>query len=217
MSRLSRLLSAFCWSLLRLSTAGGGRAIGTLSVWLAWERLTTWWWQLQPVRPDGVFRYHLRAYHGPPILLADGTLVRPGDRLVELHFDNRRLLRLATAPDWTPFVATRLMAEDLRILDRLLAEGKLPEVVALHGVTLFARAGRRLGFETRPLPRTPGWGLVRYFMVGLLAVYHPQGWEAAERMRRTAWPGELWMSRARLQARARGPSSGSSPRSSPAE
>jgi hypothetical protein len=208
MSRLPRLVSAFCWSLLRLSTAGGGRAVGTLSVWLAWERLTSWWWRLRPVRPDGIFRYHLRAHHGPPVLLADGTLVRPGDRLIELHFDNRRLLRLATTPDWTPFVATRLAAEDLRVLDRLLADGKLPEIVALHGVTLFARAGRRLGFEVHTLPRTPGWGLVRYFMVGLLAVYHPRGWEAAERLRWTAWPGELWMSRARLHTLARGSSSG---------
>jgi hypothetical protein len=69
------------------------------------------------------------------------------------------------------------------------------------GVTLFARAGPRLGFQVEPAPPTWYTRLQRFSFVGLIAIYHPLGWRMAERYRERAWPGRAWMSRASLLAR----------------
>ncbi len=167
-------------------------------MWLGWERLTDWWWHLRTLRPDGIFRYRVATYRGRPVTLEDGSTVRPGDRMIDLHFDNRRLLQAAAAPSSTPWNLMRMAREDLRALAALVEAGALGEVRAVRGVTLFARAGRRLGFEVRPLPANWYTRLQRFFFVGLLAVYHPRGWQAAERLRERGWPGEVWMSRQRL-------------------
>lgn len=152
-------------------------------MWLGWERLTTWWWGLRPVRPDGLLLYSVGRWRGPAVRLRDGTVVRPGDRVLELHLRNARL---ATSTDW-PWPHLAVLREDLRSLRALLARHG---AVAAHGVTVFAGPARRLGFEVRPLPRSPWWRLVRFFLWGLRAVYHPRG----RGHRPPPWPAEVWYS-----------------------
>lgn len=174
-----------------------------LAVWLGWERLTEFVWRPQHVRSGGFFRYRIVHYRGPAKTLADGTRIEPGDRVVELHFDNRRLLALSLAGAQLPWELLKLAREDLAELACRIARGELDEVKALVGITLFARAGRRLGFEVHPLPPTWYTRLQRFFFVGLVAVYHPLGWRMAERYRERAWPGQAWMSRKTLFVRYR--------------
>jgi hypothetical protein len=194
-------LYGFPWVLLQLGRAGGGRACGVLSVWLGWEKLTTWWWRLRPVRAGGLFLYRLTRHGGAPISLSDGTIVQPGDLVLDLHFDNRSLLRLVGTGDGLPWGLMHVARQDLLALAEAAAREELPGIRAIHGVTLFAPAGRRLGFEVRPLPRTLYWALVRFFMLGLLAVYHPAGRRRLNRRAARLWPGEVWMSRSALVAR----------------
>jgi len=194
-------LKELLWWLIRLGRAGGWRAIGLLAVWLSWERLTELVWRPQSVRPGGFFRYRIVRYRGPTMILADGTRIEPGDTIVELHFDNRRLLQLWLAGASLPWELLRLAREDLAELACRIARGELGEVRALTGVTLFARAGRRLGFQVEPAPPTWYTRLQRFSYVGLIAIYHPLGWRMAERYRERAWPGRAWMSRASLLAR----------------
>ncbi len=203
--RLRDRLLRLPWLLARLGPAGRGQARGVLVAWLAWERLASWRAGLRPVRPGAVLRYSLDAYAGPPTRLGDGTALRPGDRLLELHLDNQALLRLATSPGWTPWLALRLIDQDLDALARLAQHEEAGAVVATHAVTLFAAWGPRLGFEYRPLPRTWRWRLVHFFLVGLLACYHPRGWQGAASWGESGWPGELWLSTAALRRRTLGP------------
>ncbi len=158
-------------------------------------------WRPQRVRPGGFFRYRIITYRGPAKTLADKTRVEPGDRVVELHFDNRRLLALSLASTQLPWELLKLAREDLTELACRIARGDLGDVKALVGITLFARAGRRLGFEVHALPTTWSTRLQRFFFVGLVAIYHPLGWRIAERYRARAWPGRAWMSRNTLLAR----------------
>ena len=189
------------WWLIRLSKAGDGRAVGVLSIWLLWDRLLEWFWQLRWVEPNGFFRYRLTRHRGPPISLRDGTVVSSGDPLIELHFDNARLLQRVGAAGWNPWQAFTLIDADLKRLNRLLQSGELPPVRALHGVTMYAAAGPRVGFEVRSVPRTVGWALERFYLIGLLPIYHPDGWREVDRMRRNRWPAHLWMSREQLAHR----------------
>ena len=184
--------------LIRFSRAGHGRAVGVLGIWLLWDRLLEWWWRPRSVQPGGFLRYRATRYRGARLTLRDGTVIRAGDPLLELHFDNGRLLQRVGAAEWNPLQSMKLIDADLRRLNRLMEAGDLPPVRALHGVTLYAAAGPRLGFELRPVPHSWSWALQRFYMIGLLPIYHANGWSEVERMRRGRWPGELWMSRAAL-------------------
>jgi peptidoglycan-N-acetylglucosamine deacetylase len=193
------------WALPRLGRAGDGRAVGVLSVWVAWDHLLEWFWHPRTVRLDGVLRYRLAHHWGARLVLTDGTVVSRGDPVVELHFDNRGLLRSSAAPGWNPWSMMEAIGRDLAELASLVARGRLGPVRALHGVTMFATPGRRLGFEVRRVRHTWTWSLERYFLIGLLPIYHRDGWREFERMRRDRWPAELWMSVAQLIARRRLP------------
>lgn len=177
--------------LLGFSRSGRGRAAGPLRVWLWWERLTTWWWRLRPVRPGGLLLYSVQRWKGPTVRLRDGTTVRPGDRIVELHLHNALLSGSGTDSPWPHLLTLR---QDLAGLRELLARHRL---VAAHGVTLFGEAARRLGFEVRPLPPSPWWRLVRFFLWGLRAVYHPTG----RGHKPPPWPVEVWCTVDTLQGR----------------
>lgn len=193
-------LSDLWWRLPRLSRAGNGRAFGVLSVWIGWNRILEWLWRPRPVRPGGVLRYRRTHHLGRRLTLEDGTVISRGDAVLELHFDNRRLLRMAADPDWNPWETVARAEEDLRVLANLVAD-RTKSVSALHGVTLFASPGRRLGFELHPVPHTWTWSLQRFYLISLLPIYHRDGWREFERMRRDRWPAELWMSVNQLRTR----------------
>lgn len=202
---LRSTLSELWWALPRLSHAGNGRALGVLSVWIAWDHVLEWLWRPRAVRPGGILRYRLGHHWGRRLTLRDDTVISRGDAVLELHFDNRRLLRAAAARDWNPWETIEQIEADLERLAELVAAGRSNPVRALHGVTLFASPGRRLGFELRPVPHTWTWSLQRFYLIALLPIYHRDGWREFERMRRDRWPAELWMSVDHLLSRRQVP------------
>jgi hypothetical protein len=196
-----RRLRDLWWALPRLGRAGHGRAIGVLSVWIWWDRFLQRRWRLQWVRPDGIFRYRVTRHRGATVALEDGTTVVAGDAIIELHFDNAALMRASSGATWNPWETMETLDTDLTHLAALVMDGGVGSVRALHGVTLFAGPGRRLGFELHPVPHTPSWSLRRYFLIGLLPIYHRDGWREFDRMRHDRWPAELWMSISTLMKR----------------
>jgi peptidoglycan-N-acetylglucosamine deacetylase len=196
-------LSDLVWALPRLSHAGHGRALGVLSVWIAWNQVLEWCWRPKAVRPGGVLRYRLAHHWGRRVTLNDGTIVARGDTVLELHFDNSRLMQMSGTGGWDPWETIECIDADLDVLASLVAQGRPRPLRALHGVTLFASPGRRLGFELHPVPHTWGWSLQRFYLIALLPIYHRDGWREYERMRRDRWPAELWMSVNHLLGRRR--------------
>jgi|GEM_PF-1407456 len=194
-------LSELWWALPRLGRAGNGKAQGVLSIWVWWDRILQWIWRLRDVRPGGVLRYRMAHHWGRRITLKDGTVVSRGDPVVELHFDNGGLMRMTATGDWNPWDAIERIDADLDRLRELLATDRIGRVRALHGVTLFASPGRRLGFEVHHVPHTWTWSLERYFLIGLLPIFHHDGWREFDRMLRDRWPAELWMSVNDLRSR----------------
>jgi hypothetical protein len=156
-------------------------------------------WQVRPVRPEAVLQVGRSAYRGAATTLADGTPVRTGDLILHLHLDNQRLARLRATEGWRSWRLARLLALDLDELARRVAAGDFGEVRALRGVTVFAEAATRLGFEVRPLPRNLASAAVRQISALVIAVYDPHGLESLRRG--LPWPGEIWMSRGTLLTR----------------
>jgi hypothetical protein len=197
-----RRLSELLWALPRLSRAGNGRALGVLSIWIAWNHILEWIWRPRSVRAGGILRYRLAHHWGHRLELKDGTWVSFGDPVVELHFDNWVLHRMAEASDWSPWATIERFDADLDALAQLVGSGPLSRARALHGVTLFASPGRRLGFELHPVPHTWTWSLQRFYLISLLPIYHRDGWREFDHMRRNRWPVEAWMSIKHLLARS---------------
>ena len=197
-------LNRFPWRLLRLGRSGSGRAVGVLSVWVWWERFTNWRFKVRPIGPNSFLLYSLSHYSESERTLADGTVLHPGDPIIELHFNNPQVTQLISQNRFTPWRAIKLAGQDIQVLEEAILGGPLNHIKAIHAVTLFASAGTRLGFEVHTLPQTFNWALVRYFMVGLIALYHPDGSKHAARTRQTMWPGEMWMGIESIKRRAEG-------------
>ncbi len=181
----------------------GGRARGFLRFWPIWERIHGLFFPSQaiPNAPHGLLHIHLGRYHGQPITLPDGTQVRRGAWITELHFDNQRMS--AAARTAGAFEFTRMIAEDMQALAAWAsAPGPVARPVAVLGITLIGRAAPRLGFTVRERPVTIKTRLDRFFMDGLMAIYNPDG---VRRLRRgttyATYPMEVWMSRAELLRR----------------
>ena len=187
------------WHLLRL----GRGAAGVLGVWVWWERLLARRQGIRPVREGAVLRYSLARHRGRTVTLEDGTAIAAGDPIVELHFDNRRLVDVAAAR--RPWALLQLIRDDLVAL----SGEQLGPAKALHGFTMYAAAAPRLGFEVRRPRRSPYQALERFFMAGLVVLYHPTGWDAL-RGYGVRWPAEVWMSASALERRAHADASATS-------
>ncbi len=189
------------WRILSLGVTPG-RARGPLAAWQAWELLANRLWPKTeiPKAPYGLLSLRLSPYRGSPLLLPDGTLIRDGFLVGELHCNNQAILSLVASGRKNPFAACR---EDLRRLASWLEEvDKERAIRAICGFTILVKAARRLGF----VPRNPEMGLRRrfekFYMTGLLILYSIQGSRRVfQGSTPTTLPCEVWMSRDELLRR----------------
>jgi hypothetical protein len=167
------------------------------------ERLDRTRRRIRPMRPGGVLGIELRRWRGSAVTLDDGAVVRRGDLIGALHFDNARLRELTASGSLLE--AWQRGRGDLRELGAWAA-AQPPErrPVAYFGEGLHGTVAARVGFEVRPRPRTWWTGLQDWYFRGLLA-----RWSRLGRGRLRVGTGELhaseyWLSADRLQ-RLHGP------------
>jgi hypothetical protein len=199
----ARRKSALGWKLALQTRAG--KAYGLLLFWPLWENFTRRLWRLQPV-PDGLHRLlevRFTRYTGRGFVLPDGTRISKGDPVLELHFRNRAFLEVGEhAPAWQYM---HLIAQNLSALACWMQRPDFPgEPLAIRGTTLLYRGAPRLGFVLRRRPKNMYTYLERFFMTGLLVLYHRQG--GARLLQGTTYgtyAQEVWMSREALLKRYR--------------
>ncbi|HZR40724.1 MAG TPA: MFS transporter [Ktedonobacteraceae bacterium] len=180
-----------------------GNAFGFLLFWPFWERITRSIWHLKPVphAPYHLLEVRFTHHRGQPLDLPDGTHVGRGDPIIELHFRNRAFLEVEEhAPTWKYI---QLIAQNLKALACWMREPDFPGApLAIYGTTLLFRGAPRLGFMLRERPRNLYTYLERFFMTGLLVLYHRRG--GARLLQGTTYgtyPQEVWMSREELLRR----------------
>ncbi len=177
-----------------------------LILWLVADRLLRVIYHTRPLRADdsGIIRFNLRHYKGLTRVLNDGSKVKTGDTIMELHLNNawfkrRRKLNLGASQSPREFLGC--FAQDLHLLAQQIASGMFGNITALHGVTLLHVAARRLGFQVDELPDTLWKKGARFYMAGLMQVYHLRGDEVSG-LREKPWElKEVWFSRAALLTR----------------
>ena len=164
-----------------------------MRVWLWWEGQMVP--RSRPVREGSVVRYQFARHRGRTISLNDGTVVEKGDQLLELHFDNRVLLGIAANPDFDTFATERSALADLRLLAAAMKSGEMGDIKAVHAVTPFPAVLRRQRFQVTEVAHSLPNFFIRFYMAGLLALYHPQGWAGLTPDRLRRWPAEAWSGR----------------------
>ena len=174
-----------------------------LMFWPLADRLLRIVRHIKPLIADdsGIIRFNVGHYKGPTRVLNDGTEVKGGDTIVEVHLNNewfkrRRTLNL-TAPQ-SPRAFLGCYAQELRILARQVASGTFGEIVALRSITLLGVAARRLGFQVDEMPDSLWKKGARFYMAGLMQVYHLRGGDVPM-LREKSWElKEIWLSKASL-------------------
>jgi len=177
-----------------------------LVLWLVMQKLIRMVYHVKPLRGDGndIICVKLRRYNARPITLGDGSEIKAGDRIIELHFNNawfkkRRKLDLKASS--LPWEDLHYFKQDLSFLAEQIASGMFDGVTALHGTTLLHGLARRLGFQVEELPNTLWKKGTELYIAGLMQIYHLG---IMERVKTAGKPLELkdvWLSRAALLRR----------------
>ena len=154
---------------------------------------------IRAIRADGVLGLERTRWGGPPVRLRDGTVVRRGDRIGEMHFRSDRAR--GVAEDGWQSIGFRSGHEDLRALAAWAAvQPSVLRPVAYHGVTIHAAFARREGWEIRPRPRTFRPLLDEWYMRWLMGHWSSGGRERLRHGHGDLRSVEIWLSAAALQA-----------------
>ncbi|WP_424768763.1 polysaccharide deacetylase family protein [Paenibacillus sp. sgz302251] len=132
-----------------------------ISLWLLWESVFHVVFRLKTVGNEGdpAFHYRVTTYNGETVELVTGGRIAKGDRIAELHFDNKKLSTIAAtskSPVATGIRMLREVEQALPVLaNQLAADQEATDIKAVYGVTMIHRGADRLGFEIFQLPE--GW------------------------------------------------------------
>jgi hypothetical protein len=177
-----------------------------LIFWPAVDRLLTLVGRIRPLKADdsGIIRFSLHRYKGPTRVLDDGSEVRIGDTLIELHMNNdwfkrRRELNLSISKSTWEII--NCFEEDLRFLAQQVVDGKFEGVAALRGVTFLHTGAKRLGFQVDKLPDSLWKKGTRFYMAGLMRIHNLRTDDTPRRRGRPAELKEIWLSKAGLLSR----------------
>ncbi len=129
--------------------------------------------RIRPIRVDGLLGAELRRHDGPDLRLRDGTPVRRGDLVVDLHLRNERVRAAVRGRGWIAIADAR---GDLDTLQRWCGTQPLAaRPVAVHARTVLGPILVRAGFERRARRQTARARLDGWFMRWLMGRYAAAG------------------------------------------
>jgi hypothetical protein len=148
----------------------------------------------------GILGVELTRWRDATVTLDDGTRIRPGDPVGELHFENRVIERFDPAAWLTAgFDAGRVDLVALAGWSARQAPGDVP--MAYHGATILWPIARRFGFEIHDRRRTLGVRLQDWYDRGILARWAPAGRDRLRRGCGALATRDAWLSASELRRR----------------
>lgn len=147
--------------------------------------------RLQPV---GQLLYIRKStYEGPSRVLGKEKLLRAGESVGVIHFNNRGLQDAQKKVHGGAFVFARLMLASLADLAEAAEhDPALKQLVAFRGTTWIPPHGKRVGFEVVPLPDTWLNRLRAQYFRLLLYAFNPA---SSRRFRQRLRAYEFWLAR----------------------
>ena len=169
-----------------LAGVGIGKRL-LVAVWMVWEKLYHLIFRLRPLGDGSSFHYRITRYMGRDLPLENGNVLRRGDKVIEMHFDNRMLFRLSAVSKSEIHTALRLIRVGEGMLPQLAAEyERMPDregIRGVFGITLIYKGTEALGFRVFDLDR--GWvrRLFSIYLHLLIAVFRSKGARRTERFK----------------------------------
>lgn len=151
-----------------------------LGLWFTWEWVYHHVSHLKLRNAEDLLYYKIKTYHGHPLLLNDGQWIHKGDLIIELHFNNKQLLDItlkAISPVQMALILIRSLKRTLIRLNAYLEEIKQRnvDVKALYGVSLLHKGAEQFGFDVLNIPSKRKAKWMRFFLLALLIIVHPNG------------------------------------------
>ncbi|MGZ7443565.1 polysaccharide deacetylase family protein [Paenibacillus sp. TH7-28] len=161
-----------------VSISGFKRCV--VALWLLWEKLFHFVFQLKTVdEHNPLLHFRETTYHGKPVAMSGGTSLQQGDRILEIHLDNKTLFQYSTRARSSVQLAIQMIRAMEKTLPRLAeyvaAHPELSGVKALYGVSMINRGPEQFGFTVTDLPK--GWFArsSQVYLKLLMSVIHPEG------------------------------------------
>lgn len=168
------------------------------AAWMAWERCFHVLFRIVDLGDDSLLHYRIRPYRGKALTLDDGVTIRPGDKIIELHFDNAKLRELLKSARSVMKIAIYLIRETERSLPMLARHMKsrpeFHEVKGLYGISMIHRGPEAFGFSVRDLPDGMFRFFTKHYLRLLLRVLHPSGGALLRDKRAQFYPRIMAMS-----------------------
>ncbi|AZN40273.1 polysaccharide deacetylase family protein [Paenibacillus albus] len=150
-----------------------------IACWMGWERLFHVLFRVKSGGEGAIFHYRIIPYGGKTIELTDGRRIEPKDPVVELHFDNEKLLGMMSESKSMMHVAIRLIREVQhgmpKLAKKLMEDEAAGTVKGLYGVSMINRGAEQFGFSVLPIPKGLFDKSTRIYLKLLLRVLHPSG------------------------------------------
>lgn len=174
------------------------------NLWQIWELCFGRLAGLKPLGENQLFRLAVRNYRGSEMRLADGTLVTPGDKVVELHFNNDLLQRMSSTARSLELVGIMLLRETRRSLPLLAkvisSDPNYQGIKAIIGITMIHRGTKQLGFSVYDLSPLL-LPLVAWYQRWLMFLLHPGGLSHVRRQWHKLVPKKVVISKKELLQR----------------
>lgn len=151
-----------------------------VALWMGWEKLFHLVFRLKTIHPeDPLIHFRVRRYQGQQVTMNDGCTLKPGDQVMEMHFDNKLLFELgmkAKSPVQLAIRMVRRMEKEMPRVARYVADhAELSKVKALYGVSMINRGPEQFGFTVMDLPKGLFSISSRIYLKFLMRVIHPDG------------------------------------------
>src|SRR5579875_2925292 len=130
-----------------------GRVAGV--VWRMWEHSFHKVFGLEPIKPgeEHLFFIAKRTYLGRRFTV-DGMVVKPFDKVIELHMNNDLLAEVLRSESQLVGIAVRLINEakkSLPLLAEAISQKQFASISVVYGVTFIHRGIQRFGFQALPV------------------------------------------------------------------
>jgi peptidoglycan-N-acetylglucosamine deacetylase len=172
-------------------------------IWLAVERMLQRLLHLQTIESqDDLLLFRIRPYRGKqPILLDDGTEIKQGDEVMEIHLNNHYLLHLHGQSGSDVRLAKSLIRNMKSILIKVASYLNHPDresVKALYGISLIHQGAQVLGFSTSLLSKGLFSRITTWYLRFLMTVLHPLGRLRLQEKTEQLIPMQIILSRSQL-------------------
>jgi hypothetical protein len=156
---------------------------------------------IRPVRRRGIAGLSLRRHRGPDVVLRDGTRIREGHLIGDIHMDNARIFEEVAAGAGQARLADigRADARALVRWRRKQPPGQQP--VAFYGATILWPLMRRMGAEVREREQTNRVKWEDWYLRGVLRRWSRHGDARLELGRGELRTMECWISAAEFERR----------------